>query len=293
MQTHPFFTDIVMHSDAELAATLGVEVAERETIHEWPLSCVQRLLLADGTTLIYKSQLPPTVEPEFYERASTPLLPGHRVLAKLGRCVTMAIDWIDAPLLRDAGRSDTEFVDRGRQVVEAIGQIGGELPVYLDIGSADAWGVAGEVTLEKLRKLVLDGRFGSTDLDAVERVRRWAASTPVVETITACPRVIHGDLTAEQIFVTQDGYRVIDWQRPIVGPAEVDLVALLAGTVAGSAGRRLEPRRHVASSIVGVFWFLRLYWAVEAQFDLFPDFRGPLFDQWSIEAITQILADSH
>src|SRR5207247_10946534 len=80
MQTHPIFTNILMHSDDELAERLGVEIVEREMIHAWPLSCVQRLLLADGTKRIYKSQLPPTVEPEFYVSASTPLLPDHRLL---------------------------------------------------------------------------------------------------------------------------------------------------------------------------------------------------------------------
>src|SRR5437667_10279494 len=110
MQTHPFFPDILMHSDDELAEALGVEIVERETIHAWPLSCVQRLLLDDGTKLIYKSQLPPTVEPEFYESASSALLPDHHMLGKLGDCATMTFDWIEAPLLRDEARSDAELV---------------------------------------------------------------------------------------------------------------------------------------------------------------------------------------
>jgi Phosphotransferase enzyme family len=289
MQTHPFFTNILMHSDGELAAALGVEIVERETIHEWPLSCVQRLVLGDGTRLVYKSQLPPTVEPEFYQSASSPLLTGHRVLEQLGDCATMTFDWIEAPLLRDVARSDAELVEHGRRVVAEIGEIRGELPVYLDIGSAEAWSAVGEVALEKLTKLVGDGRFGSTDLDAVDRVRRWATSPPVVDTITERPRVIHGDLTAEQVFVTVDGYRVIDWQRPVLAPPEVDLVALLVGAVTDRRAA-LDPRGHVGAAVVGVFWFLRLCWAVEAQFDLFPEFRGRLFDQWTAEAIHHILA---
>jgi hypothetical protein len=290
MQSHPFFTSILMHSDDELAAALGVGVAERQTIHEWPLSCVQRLLLEDGTKLVYKSQLPPTVEPEFYQCASSPLLPGHRVLERFGECATMTFDWIDAPLLRDEARSESELVEHGRRVVAAIGAIQGELPVYKDIGSVDAWSAAAEVALEKLSKLVLGGRFGSTEIEAVARVRRRAASPGVLNAITECPRVVHGDLTAEQVFVTGDGYRVIDWQRPVLGPPEVDLVALLVGAV---TDRRpaIEPRRHVDAAVVGIFWFLHLCWAVEAQFDLFPDFRGKLFDQWAAEAIAQILGD--
>src|SRR6266542_1143496 len=166
MQTHPFFTDILMHTDEELAETLGVEIVERETIHQWPLSCVQRLLLGDGRKLIYKSQLPPTVEPEFYESASSPLLPGHRLLEKLGACATMVFDWIEAPLLRDEARCDIELVEHGRRVVGQIGKIAGQLPIYLDIGSADAWHSVGEEALEKLRTLIRDGRFGSIEPDA-------------------------------------------------------------------------------------------------------------------------------
>jgi len=41
MQRHPFFT--------------GIGFVERATIHQWPLSCVQRLLLEDGTKLIYRT----------------------------------------------------------------------------------------------------------------------------------------------------------------------------------------------------------------------------------------------
>jgi hypothetical protein len=288
MQTHPFFTNILMHSDDELSERLGVDLVERETIHEWPLSCVQRLLLADGARLIYKSQLPPTVEPQFYERASSPLLTGHQVLDKLGDCATMTFDWLDAPLLRDVAQSDAELVSHGKQVVERIGEIQGHLPAYLDIGSASAWSSVGETALENLRQLVQDGRFKSMDRDVVDRVRAWASSATVMDAVTECPRLVHGDLTAAQIFVTGDGYRVIDWQRPVVGPPEVDLVALLVGAV-GDRGPTREPRRYVDMAVVGVFWFLRLYWAVEAQFDLFPDFRGGLFDQWAKEAVTRIL----
>ena len=118
MHAHPVFADLLLHSDDELALALQSAIVERETIHAWPLSCVQRLCLADGTRLIYKSQLPPTVEPTFYARAASPLLPGQRTLGELGRCVTMVLDWIEAPLLRDVAHSAAEFVDHGRRVVD-------------------------------------------------------------------------------------------------------------------------------------------------------------------------------
>ena len=67
-----------LHTDADLARLLGKPILERETIHEWPLSCVQRVTLEDGERWAYKTQLPPTVEPAFYEaaaNAAAPILP--------------------------------------------------------------------------------------------------------------------------------------------------------------------------------------------------------------------------
>ena len=100
--------------------------------------------------------------------------------------------------------------------------------------------------------------------------------------ITADPRVIHGDLKADQVFVTPAGYRVIDWQRPVVAPPEVDLVSLLVG-------QEVDPYEFIDPQVAGIFWFLRLHWAVEAQYELFPATRWPLFDEWAREAVGNIL----
>jgi hypothetical protein len=84
------------------------------------------------------------------------------------------------------------------------------------------------------------------------------------------------------VFVTPAGYRVIDWQRPAVAPPEVDLVALLVG-------QEVDPYEFIEPQVVGIFWFLRLHWAVEAQYELFPASRWPLFDEWAREAVGNIL----
>ena len=282
VQSHPLFNDILIHSDEELARLLGAEIVERETIHEWPLSCVQGLLLDDHRKLVYKSQLPPTVEPEFYESAVSGLLPGHRMLERIGECATMTIDWIDAPLLRDVVSSEADLIEHGRRLVSEIGEIGGELPTYLNIGTPEAWSGAIDVALEKLKLLIERNRFSLTDESAIEQIRKWSASAQVIDVLADHPRTIHGDLTVEQVFVTTGGYQVIDWQRPVVAPPEVDLVSLFVG-------RRINPRRYIDPIVVKIFWFLRLHWAVYAQFDLFPEFDGPLFEQWSSKAMRRIL----
>jgi hypothetical protein len=282
MLMHPLYPGIAMHSDNELEAALGTGIIGRDTIHEWPLSCVQLLQLDNGTKLTYKSQLPPTVEPDFYERASSRLLPGHRSLGKLGDCDTMIIDWIDAPKLSQMTCNEAELVEHGRRLLAQIGEIRGDPPVHLDIGSIDAWSSTGQIMLDKLDRLVADRRFKWVDSPAVKKARSWAASPGVLEAVEKNSRVTHGDLKADQIFVTADGYRVIDWQRPVVAPPEVDLVTLLND-------QHVDPRRYVDETTVGIYWFLRLHWAVEAQFDLFPDRRWPLFDNRAAEAIFKII----
>ncbi|MFI7020102.1 phosphotransferase family protein [Streptomyces sp. NPDC050164] len=283
MLKHPVFPQLTLHSDGELSQLLGVNVEERETIHAWPLSCVQSVRLKDGTRLAYKAQLPPTVEPEFYTAASSPLLPRHRLLDDMAETRPMVIDWIDAPSLGAAVSPDREeFVEHGREVVSRIGHIRGDLPVHLSIGSVDAWFTVVEDVLDQWDTLVLGDRFSHTGRAGILPVRAWAASAPVLSAVTDGPRVIHGDLKSDQIFVTTDGYRVIDWQRPVVAPPEVDLVSLLV-----AAG--LDPRRHVSDAVVEIFWFLRLHWAVEAQHTLFPTTDVSLFDRWAAESVANIL----
>jgi hypothetical protein len=124
MQTHPVFTDIALQSEDELVQLLGSRIEERATIPAWPLSCVQQVRLANSGRLVYKSQLPPTVEPEFYQAASSALLVDHRLLDTLGDSRTMTIDWIDAPLLSNTAPSVAGIIDRGRLLVAQIGAIG-------------------------------------------------------------------------------------------------------------------------------------------------------------------------
>lgn len=282
MVRHPLFKRIVMHSDTELAGALGADIAERRTIHQWPLSCVQKLRLDDGRKLAYKSQLPPTVEPAFYANVASDLLTGHRWLTKIGDCEIMTFDWVDVPLLGSLAFTEAELLHHGSRVISQIGEIQSEAPFYLDISDAQKWlGNAGE-TIAKCRELIKTRRFPSTTLEALEDVQKWSESSAVVKAATDHARVIHGDLTASHVFVAADGYRVIDWQRPMLGPPEVDLVSLLIGEA-------VDPGRYVNPLLIGVYWFLFLHWAVQAQFHLFPRFSGSLFDGWSSRAVTHIL----
>jgi hypothetical protein len=259
---------------------LGESLAERRHLHGWPFSAVELLTTASRVRWIYKAQRTPTFEPDFYQRVCSPLLPGYRLLSRDAVYSTMLFEFVDAPLLRDMQLSERELVGHGRAVVEAIGQIDADVPVYIDISSAARWREFVDATLGMLSRLVADERLvlsvARRDLDDVAT---WAESAQVRRLIDRTVRLTHGDLNGGNVFVTSSGYRVIDWQRPQLAPAEVDLATLLERTP--------YLFRHVQPAAIGVFYFLRLFWAVNAKANLLPEMRQ-LFDWWSSEAIGSI-----
>jgi hypothetical protein len=266
MERHPYF-DLWLHTDAELAERLGSAVLARETLHEWPLSCVQRLTLVDGRTLVYKSQRGPTVEADFYARARSPLLVRAEILDRSGDHVQMTLDYVDAPLLEDLDLTEADTVRIGRDLlaqVDALARaIEGEVPVLVDIGTVDAWNRVAHTLVADLRALVAGGQFVQVGPDAVAIVAQWAESAPLLDAIRAGAGLVHEDFTADNIFRLPDGYRVIDWQRVALGPPAIALALLLE-----SLG--FDPLKHVSPGVVALMILLRMRHLVASARTWFP-----------------------
>jgi Phosphotransferase enzyme family len=268
--------DLHLHTTPELEGLLGEAVAERQQIHGWPFSAVERLTTASGRRWIYKTQRTPTFEPDFYERVRSPLLPASRLLTRDETYSTMLFEFVDAPLVRDLELSDADLARHGRALVAAIGGIEADVPVYIDVSDMALWTAFVDATLAMLGELVTDGRLTLAVDSDVGDVAAWAASDDVRNLIERTARLTHGDLNPGNVFVMGDGHRVIDWQRPQLAPADVDLVALLEG--------RPDLFRHAPAAAIGVFYLLRLYWAANAKANLLPNVQR-LFDRWSSDAI--------
>jgi phosphotransferase family enzyme len=270
--------DLMLHSTDELEAVLGERIAERRDVHGWPLSLVQRLTTASGARWIYKSQHAPTLEPDFYRLARSPVLTGSRVLSRDDVYAAMLFEFVDAPLLRDLQPSDADLVRHGRALMDEIGKIDRDAPAYIDIGAWPLWRDFVGSTLDVLEGLVATERLSLSLARPFDRgeIERWAGSGAVRRLIEQTSRLTHGDLKPDNVFVTPGGYKIIDWQRPQLAPAEVDLVSMLEGSSALFD--------HAPAPAVGVFYMLRLFWAVEAKANLLPGVDR-LFDRWASEAI--------
>lgn len=276
---------LVPLTDDELAGALGVEVAERLDVHRWPLSCVQRLLLADGTSLAYKAQLQPSVETQFYAVARSPLLVPARVLSE-GPCSHLVIAWVSRPSLAQGGLSAAELAETVTSLTSEIAVIEGDLPTYLDLASEPGIRAVVDRVLAMASVLVADGRLPSLTRDDLAFVSDWAHRPEVVHALTTDRSFTNGDLSADQIFPPQSEREhclVIDWQRPVWATAGMDVVSVLL-----DAGH--NPADHLDWPPIAAYQLQELHWAVTAQHDFFPDKAWPIFDLWSTQAVAGLRA---
>ena len=122
MHLHPHF-DLLLHSDEELSALLGAALVERETLHEWPLSCVQRIRLEDGQRWIYKAAARPTVEPEFYAAARSPVLPCTRKLHRDAHYACLLIEEVHGDRLDSLSLSEADVLHTAARLLRKIAAI--------------------------------------------------------------------------------------------------------------------------------------------------------------------------
>jgi hypothetical protein len=278
--------DVDVHSTDELASLLGAEVTGRRQLRAWPLSSVEQLDLADGSTWVYKAQRLLTVEPAFYLAAgSTPLLPACRVLTQDAESSTLLLEHLSRPWPL-GGRSEASILRDAQMVVEAISSLPPGLPAFVEIDTSERWAMEVDWTLQGVSQLIADRRFSRVTTEDVEFLEGWSATAPVVAAVVETSRLASGDLKFDQVFEGTDGPRVVDWQVPVRGPADIDLVMLLVD-------RGMPPLRHVAPAVVGIRWFLHLRWAVYAKQSLIPAMPH-LFDVWAAEAVAAVrAADAH
>jgi hypothetical protein len=290
MERHPYF-DLWLHDTPELSAHLGVEIVERVTIHDWPLSCVQLLRLADGKQVIYKSQLRATsVEPDIFAAVNSDRagisnltrsrLPRADTLGTLENSVGMIIEYIDTPRLEDLQLTEAEIVGHGNRLLIEIGQFPVDLPVYIDISSRAKWLVFVDQTLSMLRSLINRELFRLTTPAMVQSLAEWSQSQAVMTALQSPSTFNHGDLGGDNVFVIPEGYKIIDWQRPVRGPAELDRVTYLFAM-------GVDPLKYTHRCMNELNWFIHLRWFTECKLHWFPP--GESYDRQVAELAGLIL----
>lgn len=280
MYRHEWF-DLWLHSQDELAAILGSPILTRETLHQWPLSCVQQIRTTDGQRWIYKTQTGPTVEAAFYERARSYLLLPAQTIGQQNGHVMMLLPFVDAPLLHAQAQSETDLLQTASAVVAQIATISGDPPYLYDIGGPDQWRMLVEATCHTLHNLVSSGQFTQVTASMIDQTQRQLLAEPVCTATGQESGLVHGDLTGDNIFVIGDGrWYVIDWARPVLGPTDTDLANLLE-----SLG--IDPLRHVSHEIMTILYGMRIQWFAQCAAQWFPA-GAPTYDAQIAELMRRL-----
>jgi hypothetical protein len=246
--------DLWLDANAELAALLGSPITERTTLHEWPLSCVQRLRLADGRSLVYKVQGEPTVEPDFYARVRSPVLVAAQRIGRPTGPAALLLEDVAAPALSELRLDEAEAVRAVEDVLAAIAGIDGDPPVYADVRGEAAWASFAAKMVEDVRAMAAGGGFEAASDATVDAIARAAESPALRAAVEGEPGYVNTDLKAAHVFVRSDGYKVLDWQRPIRGPAVLDRATLLRSLGVDPRGR-VAPGVLTLQSLLLIAWF--------------------------------------
>jgi hypothetical protein len=273
---HPYF-DLTLHTEAELAAVLGSEVVARETLAEWPLSCVQRIRAADGGTRIYKAQIEPTVEPEFYAVARSPTIVAATALPNPPGPPALLLEDVAAARLANLHIAPQDALNVADAVLEAIAGIGGDplvargppavlgLPVTADLTTSTGYHDFAESMLADLSALMESGAFRQVNEETAATVARAAAQSRHAGSRNA---YLHGDLRAENVFVRNTifatcDFIIVDWQRPLWGPVDLDRACLLESLGA-------DPLPVVGPEIMALLALTRIAWLAACARRWFP-----------------------
>src|SRR5215216_823953 len=264
MYQHKYF-NLQLHDNVELEEILRVKIIQRRTLHEWPLSCVEQVITNEGRKWIYKSQFGPTVEPQFYANAKSKLLVAGKTLYQSeSGFVNMLFEFIEAPHIAELNLSDHAMIATWNNLSQGIAKIEGKLPYYHDISEKKLWKELMETMLDNLEKLVFQGSFQRVDKLALQKLRKWSFHEEVMAALGKNVGFVHNDLSNDNIFMMPDGYCIIDWQRPVIGPTELDLATLLDSL-------NIEATRFVDQSIVWIMYLLRIEWFTECAVRCFPE----------------------
>jgi len=212
MPPHPYF-DLELLDDEILHHYLPAPIISRNTIHEWPLSCVQHLTCQDGSQYIYKSQAhPPSVEAAVYRANAAP----HLVPATIIDDRQLMLPFVEtSPLTHDRTTAM-------HHILAHIALMSRHTPVYRVIDTVDAWSTLVQSTVTRLHECINTSAFRRLTPQAIMQIDEVAHHTDMLALWHGEIGMVHGDLMSANLLHTPTHTYVIDWQRPLYAPTVID-----------------------------------------------------------------------
>lgn len=239
------FMHLWIWEDREAEERLGCRIESREKLHHWPLSWVEKWVLSDGRTVVYKSQCAAaSVEKAVYEQVRAPFLLPLLHAESCNGCDMLIFPYV---------RSTSPAVSSPAQEEALVSQCGEllqtthHMPVFFDLSSA-----------KKMISLTKDAclAVGGVPEPELSSLFRWMEAE--------LPRLydgqpvgtIHGDLSPSNLILEGGAVRyILDWQRPLFAPLALEQALALR-----YAGYRIKvPGWDNMALICNILWFSWAY----------------------------------
>jgi hypothetical protein len=265
MKQHQFF-NLQLLTNEEIEDILGLLVTERVTLSQWPLSCVEKVICADGTSWIVKSNHEPCdIEGQFYTKVNHPYVikpvytqstpPYQTILYRY-------IEGIPYSVVNLNNKHDTEkcFREDFSPILTSISQP--NLPVYLKIDTREYFLNTFSNLITRLSHLVETGKFDRIQKKTITSLAKIIESNLTVEIGTSNTSLVHGDFNVNNILQNHQNNKLIilDWQRPIYGSPLIDEYSFVK-----SNDFQPDPQAVLIGSLV------QIYWLVDCAINWFPE----------------------
>ena len=256
MKKHQYF-DLQILTNDEVHNILDRTIVERETLAQWPLSCVEKVTCNDGSCWIVKSNHEPcNIEGHFYAKVDNPHVIKPIYIQNTPPYQTIIyryIDGISFSVVNLNKKRDTErcYREDYSPILASISQP--DLPVYLKIDTKEDFLNNFNTMLSQLTHLVNVGKFFLIKKEEIEFLSKIIDSELSIDIAIKKTRLIHGDFSVENILHDHHHQRVIilDWQRPIYGSPLIDEYSFVK-----SREFNPDPPAMLIGSLVQIFWLV-------------------------------------
>lgn len=282
MQAYQFF-DLQILTNNEIGDILDLPITERETLAQWPLSCVEKITCGNGSSWIVKANHEPCdIEGHFYARVNHPnvIKPVHiQNTSPYQNIIYRYIEGFSYDVVNLNKKRDTETCFRNdfQPLLSSINQP--DLPVYLKIDTKDDFLNNFNNTLNRLSQLVETGIFNLIKNDELDLLSRIIESDLTIKIATKNTSLVHGDFTVDNILIDMDNNSLIilDWQRPIYGSQLIDEYSFVK-----SRGFVPDPPVQLIGSLV------QINWLVDCTVNWFPE-GSNTYDRQTRELFTALV----
>jgi hypothetical protein len=246
----------MLPSDQTLERHVRASVMSRSVCHEWPLSCVERIVFDGGQEKYCKTTRAPSREIAAYRSLQSPLLVRAMIIAESEDSSTILLDGFPGKRLtkefveRDGLSNFICALKRGLSNMQGVG------PVFVDLSTVEKANTEMRKMLDRLRRRFGEGAPRRIDSDLLQIAELCATSPQVQASFVQDAIYSNGDLSADNILVSDNEMRIIDWQFPRLASFDVECVNLFI-----SLG--LDPRGILPDSVVAAALLCKIRWLAE------------------------------